>query len=210
MQMVGSARANLQTEQLRVERDRHARAALADELTGVANRRGYSLHLQGLRRAKHQLAALLVDIDDFKDVNDNHGHAVGDEVLARVAHTLASGIRSGDLVARLGGDEFVALLDDLDADAAYRRADDLLQRLAAEPWAALAPGLTLAVSIGVAAGAPGDDPEQLVRRADTALYAAKARGGGRVEVDAGGDGDEDRDRQLMVTSRVRRTDRARP
>ena len=209
MQMVGSARANLQTEQLRVERDRHARAALADELTGLANRRGYSLHLQGLRRRRvqHPVAALLVDIDDFKAVNDNHGHAVGDEVLARVAHTLASGIRSGDLVARLGGDEFVALLDDLDADAAYRRAADLLQRLAAEPWGALAPGLDLAVSIGVAGGEPGDDPEQLVRRADTALYAAKARGGSRVEVDTR---TEDDGLPLAVTSRVRRVDRPAP
>jgi diguanylate cyclase (GGDEF)-like protein len=154
---------------------------------------------------QHQLAALLVDVDDFKAVNDSHGHAVGDEVLQRVALTLASGIRAGDLVARLGGDEFVALLDGLDADAAYRRAADLLERLATEPWGSVAPGLDLAVSIGVSAGEPGDDPEQLVRRADAALYVAKARGGGRVEAEQPGvDGGQ------APSSRVRRTERPQP
>ncbi len=203
MQMVGSARSSLQTEHLRIERDRHARAAQVDDLTGLANRRGYSRHLQALRRrgAKRPLAALLVDIDRFKAVNDNHGHAIGDEVLARVASTLSAGTRPDDLVARLGGDEFVALLDDLDVDAVYRRATDILERLAAVPWSSLSPGLDLAVSIGVAAGLPEGDPETLVRRADSALYSAKARGGGRVEVEAGGDAEPD------SSSRVRRPDR---
>ena len=123
----------------------------------------------------------------------------------RVALTLATGIRAGDLVARLGGDEFVALLDGLDVEAAYRRAADLLQRLAAEPWGSVAPGLDLGVSIGVAAGEPGDDPEQLVRRADTALYAAKAGGGGRVEAAPAGTVEGP-----AAPSHVRRTDRPQP
>jgi diguanylate cyclase (GGDEF)-like protein len=186
-QMVGSARASLHIEQLRIERDRHARAARVDDLTGLANRRGYSRHLQELRRRRvgNQLAVLLLDIDTFKSVNDSYGHAVGDQVLVRVADTLASGTRAVDLVARLGGDEFVALLDGLDTDAARRRATDLRRRLAEVPWDDLAPGLRVAVSIGVTAGAPDSDPEDLVSRADTALYAAKARGGDRVEVDRG-------------------------
>ena len=206
MQMVGSARSSLQTEHLRIERDRHARAAQVDDLTGLANRRGYSRHLAHLRRrrVKLPLAALLVDVDRFKAVNDSHGHAVGDEVLARVASTLAAGTRPDDVVARLGGDEFVALLDDFDDDAVYRRALDILEQLAAVPWASLSPGLDLAVSIGVAAGLPEGDPEHLVRRADAALYAAKARGGGTVEIDRGG-----AEREPDATSRVRRAGRPR-
>lgn len=206
-QMVGSARASLQIEQLRIERDRHARAARVDDLTGLANRRGYSRHLQELRRRRvgTQLAVLLLDIDTFKSVNDSHGHAVGDQVLVRVADTLASGTRAVDLVARLGGDEFVALLDGLDTDAARRRAADLRRRLADVPWDDLAPGLRVAVSIGVAAGAADSDPEDLVSRADTALYAAKARGGDRVEVDR-------RDSAVpgAAESRLRRADPPQP
>ena len=206
-EMVGSARASLQIEQLRIERDRHARAARVDDLTGLANRRGYSRHLQELRRRRvgTQLAVLLLDIDAFKSVNDSHGHAVGDQVLVRVADTLASGTRAVDLVARLGGDEFVALLDGLDVDSARRRAADLRRRLAEVPWDELAPGLRVAVSIGVAAGAADSDPEHLVSRADTALYAAKARGGDRVEVDR-----PDTPLPGGAESRVRRKDRPRP
>jgi len=206
-QMVGSARASLHIEQLRVERDRHAQASRVDDLTGLANRRGYSRHLQALRRRPvgTRLAVLLLDIDSFKSVNDSHGHAVGDQVLVRVADTLASGTRAADLVARLGGDEFLALLDGLDTDAAHRRAEDLRRRLAEIPWAQVAPGLRVAVSIGVAAGESDSDPEHLVRRADTALYAAKARGGDRVEVV-----EPDATQPQDAASRVRRRDRPRP
>lgn len=207
VQILGSARAGLQASRLRIERDRHARASLVDDLTGLANRRGYSHHLQTLRRRRsgRPLAVLLLDIDDFKHVNDTHGHHVGDQVLARVAAALAGGTRGTDLVARLGGDEFVALLDDFDTTAAHRRARDLLASLAATSWDALAPGLDLAVSIGVAADTPGGDAEDLVRRADAALYAAKARGGGTVEVERSGlEGAQDK------PSRVRRPPPPRP
>ncbi len=206
-QMVGAARASTHTEHLRIERDRHERDALADELTGLANRRGYSRHLDGLRgrRVRLPLAVLVVDVDDFKSINDNHGHAIGDEVLARVAATLATATRPDDLVARMGGDEFVALLDDLDETAASRRAADLLQRLAAVPWASMSPGLDLRVSVGVAAGSPGDDPEELVLRADFALYAAKARGGDNAQVA----GEHHDSWQRHRSSRVRRPDVAR-
>ena len=190
LHLVGSARASLLTEQLRLDRDRHARAALVDELTGLSNRRGYTRHLRALRALPHPngLAVLLVDIDEFKAVNDTHGHPVGDEVLAQIGETLAAGIRPRDLVARLGGDEFVVLLDDFGADAARRRALDLQRRLTAVTWDSVSPGLRVSVSIGVAAGSPGHDPEMLVRLADTALYAAKALGGDRVELQPPGAG----------------------
>jgi len=184
LHMVASARANLMTEQLRAERDHHAKAALVDELTGLVNQRGYRRYVDRLRRATdpHRLAVLLVDIDRFKRVNDTHGHAVGDEVLARVGETLTSGTRVGDLVARLGGDEFVVLLDGFSVEAAQRRGVDLLTLLDKTDWESVSPDLLVRVSIGVAAETSGNDPELLVRRADTALYAAKASGGGRVEV----------------------------
>jgi diguanylate cyclase (GGDEF)-like protein len=128
----------------------------------------------------------VIDIDNFKAVNDTHGHSAGDQVLARVADALKHGTRPTDLVARLGGDEFVALLADFDADAASQRAAELVDRVAAEPWDLLATDLHVSVSIGVAVwtldGAPHEDSERVVRRADSALYAAKALGGDRVEV----------------------------
>jgi diguanylate cyclase (GGDEF)-like protein len=190
MQMVGAARASTHTEHLRIERDIHARHALVDELTGLSNRRGYNRHLERLQRRRIQqpLAVLLVDIDDFKAVNDTYGHGTGDEVLVRVARALSAGTRPTDMVARLGGDEFVTLLDEFDAAAACARATELLTSLAAEAWDELAPGLTIAVSIGVAVCTSCEEPPeafaQLVERADAALYAAKALGGASIEVAA--------------------------
>lgn len=187
-QMVGAALASTHTEQLRIERDAHARNAMADELTGLANRRAYNRHLERLRRrrTRQPLAVLVIDIDNFKAVNDTHGHGAGDKVLIRVAHALTHGTRPTDLVARLGGDEFVAILADFDAEAATLRAAELVNRVAAEPWDLLAPDLHVSVSIGVAVwthdGATGHDSEHLVARADAALYSAKALGGDRVEV----------------------------
>jgi diguanylate cyclase (GGDEF)-like protein len=187
-QMVGAARASTHTEHLRIERDTHARHALVDELTGLSNRRGYNRHLERLQRRRIQqpLAVLLVDIDDFKAVNDTYGHGIGDEVLVRVARALSAGTRPTDMVARLGGDEFVALLDEFDAAAACERATDLLHGLAAEAWDELAPGLIISVSIGVAVCTSCEVPPeafaQLVQRADAALYAAKALGGATIEV----------------------------
>ena len=187
-QMVAAARASTHTEHLRIERDTHARHALVDELTGLSNRRGYNRHLERLQRRRTQqpLAVLLVDIDHFKAVNDTYGHGTGDEVLVRVARALSAGTRPTDMVARLGGDEFVALLDEFDAAAACERATDLLNSLAAEAWDTLAPGLTISVSIGVAVCTWCEEPPeafaQLVKRADAALYAAKALGGATIEV----------------------------
>ena len=182
MRLLGSARARLLTEQLRVERDVHAAYAHVDELTGVSNRRGYSRHVDALRgdRGLRRLAVLLVDIDSFKGVNDTHGHRVGDEVLTRVATALAGVTRPTDLVARLGGDEFVVLVRDAGADTARRRAIRFATALADESWSSLSAGLAVTVSGGISAGDDGVDPELLVERADQALYVAKARGGGQV------------------------------
>jgi diguanylate cyclase (GGDEF)-like protein len=125
------------------------------------------------------VAALVVDVDQFKDVNDVHGHATGDEVLRRVAGVIAASSRPVDLVARLGGDEFVLLLDDADVEVGNRRALALVDAIRSEPWDEVSPGLRVTVSIGLAAG-PVASTEDLVRQADEALYRAKAAGRDRV------------------------------
>lgn len=182
MRLLGSARARLLTEQLRVERDLHESYANVDELTGVANRRGYARQLERLRddRAACRSAVLVVDVDTFKRVNDTHGHGVGDEVLRRVATALTRVTRPTDLVARLGGDEFIVLLGEADDVSAHRRAVTFAAAVADEAWDGVSAGLAVTVSVGVSAGDSGEDPERLVERADQALYAAKAAGGGQV------------------------------
>ena len=181
LQLLAAARASLEAEQLRVERDEHAHHAHIDELTGLENRRGYTRHAERLRakQSTGAMAVLVVDVDAFKAVNDTFGHIVGDAVLVQVAKVLSAGIRSGDLVARLGGDEFVVLLEGLDADAAQRRAADMMERLTRVDWPAMAPGLDVTISIGLAAG-HSNDPQPFLVRADEALYRTKSRGGGGI------------------------------
>ena len=177
LRLLGSARARLETERLRLERDAYARNALVDELTGVGNRHHYNRWLAQLRTepAVGGLAVLVVDIDRFKTVNDTHGHAAGDEVLRRVGRLLRAASRPADLVARLGGDEFVLLLGAVGAVTAHNRALGLLDAVRAEAWHEVSPGTRVSVSIGLATG-PTHDAEQLLRLADTALYQAKTAG----------------------------------
>lgn len=155
--------------------------ALRDPLTGVLNRRG--LEQQGARlHDGDSLSLLLVDIDHFKAVNDAHGHAVGDDVLVRVAQVLRSGLRDVDVAARYGGEEFVLLLPGCDAAAASAKARLLCERVAgrSSAWPA-----QVTLSIGVASGRrDGADLTSLLLAADHALYAAKSAGRNRVRVAA--------------------------
>jgi diguanylate cyclase (GGDEF)-like protein len=143
---------------------------LEDPLTGLYNRRCILTQLNGMvsgaRRHGRPLTIAIVDVDEFKAVNDHHGHAEGDRVLSEVAHTLRRHLRAEDQLGRLGGEEFLALLPDAGADVAGN---------AAEKLRASVDGTGVTVSVGWAAWA-GERPEDLLRRADEALYAAKARG----------------------------------
>jgi two-component system cell cycle response regulator len=161
--------------------------ALTDELTGLHNRRYLFAHLDKLieraNRDGGRVALLLFDIDHFKNVNDRHGHAAGDEVLRQIAARAINSVRSADLVARLGGEEFVVVMPETEPAIAAAAAERLRAAIARQPFivGATAAPLSLTVSIGVTAAAPGGDARDLMlARADDALYAAKAGGRNRI------------------------------
>jgi two-component system cell cycle response regulator len=156
--------------------------ALTDELTGLYNRRYLFAHLEDLMQRVREdgisAAVLLFDIDHFKQVNDTHGHPAGDDVLRELAARTMYSLRSVDLVARLGGEEFLVVMPETDLSIAAAVAERLRAAVAREPFA-LKTGhnLSVSISIGVtAASGPGDEPERILKRADIALYSAKARG----------------------------------
>lgn len=158
---------------------RLARQALTDDLTGLANRRHGAHQLEreialGVRQGR-LLALVRIDVDHFKAINDTHGHQAGDQVLAEVARRLAEAVRGGDELARWGGDEFVAILPGTDKAGALRAAERLRAAVAAAPVEAAGEALDVTVSVGWAHWA-GDTPDDLLARADRALYKAKDAG----------------------------------
>ncbi len=161
--------------------------ALHDHLTGLPNRALFESHLEraiaGLARSPGAVAVLFLDLDRFKVVNDSAGHVVGDELLQVVARRLRESLRSEDVVARLGGDEFTVLLTgQLTVDDMLGAADRLRRTLTA-PVRIDHHEVFTGVSVGVAyTTEPGVAPLELLRRADAALYRAKERGRGRVEL----------------------------
>ncbi|MBK7261500.1 MAG: EAL domain-containing protein [Rubrivivax sp.] len=170
------------TEKVKAER-RLRRLAHSDSLTGLANR--FMLR-DSVSAALHQgqpLALLMLDLDHFKTVNDSLGHSVGDELLKAVAQRLRHCVRPTDLVARLGGDEFAVFVTaDGDVQALQVLAARLVEALA-QPMALRGRSLRVAASVGVADTDNGDiDVDELLARADAALYAAKASGRGRFVV----------------------------
>ena len=165
------------------------RLSITDGLTGVWNRRYLQLTLgkeiERAQRFERPLSLLMVDIDHFKDVNDTHGHQVGDEVLIEVTRRVMSVIRSQiDTLARYGGEEFVVVLPETGLSGAQVAADKILAMMRRERFAEDAgPGLSLTVSIGVASFEGGSaSADELIRSADLAMYRAKQAGRDRVEV----------------------------
>ncbi len=161
------------------------KAALIDQLTGVANRRSFfevaELELARYARKPRPIALLLIDIDHFKLVNDNHGHAAGDAVIVSLARLLQDSVRSIDIVARLGGEEFVILLPSTSADMAERIAERIRRKVAALRVETEAGDIHCTVSIGVTeVGAGTEEVTKLLASADKALYAAKNAGRNRV------------------------------
>jgi diguanylate cyclase (GGDEF)-like protein/PAS domain S-box-containing protein len=160
-------------EQARVV-DALRRQARSDALTGLANRLDLQerLHSALDQAAARQVGLLVVDLDGFKAINDTHGHAVGDEVLAAVASRLQSCVRAEDTVARLGGDEFVVLTPLAHATDPQVMADRIRLALT-DPITTSAGPLSVGASVGMAVSEPGTGPDDLLRRADKAMYRDK-------------------------------------
>jgi len=128
------------------------------------------------------VAVLVMDIDHFKAVNDGFGHDAGDEVLREFAVRLATNVRAIDLPCRLGGEEFVVVMPGASLEDATRVADRIRRDIESQPFPIMggAEGLSITVSIGVAASVGGDTPEALLKRADEGVYEAKAHGRNKV------------------------------
>jgi diguanylate cyclase (GGDEF)-like protein len=162
------------------------RMSLTDGLTGLWNRRQFELRAgQELERGTsfgEPFAVVLIDLDDFKSVNDTHGHPTGDAVLVEAANRLVTHTRDVDLVARYGGEEFVLLLPQTDGRGAARVAENVRAQLAATPIDTGAGPLRVTLSAGVASHPEdGASVPDLLAAADAALYRAKAAGKNRVE-----------------------------
>lgn len=160
------------------------RRAASDALTGLPNRRAADEAIKRMLaqagRAVAPMSAVLLDLDHFKQINDLHGHDRGDKVLATIGQLVASSLRASDFAARYGGEEFLLLLPDTDSRGAFEVAEKLRRTIERAEVRQIG---TLTASFGIAT-LPDDavEPEQLLRKADRALYAAKARGRNRVEV----------------------------
>lgn len=163
------------------------RLARRDVLTQLPNRLAANERLQTeflrMKRSKNVYAVLMIDIDYFKQVNDTHGHAVGDQVLQRVAAAMQAVLRETDFFARFGGEEFLALLPATDLSAAHHVAEKLRQAVQASPDPTAG---RLSVSIGLGFANPAQANEDIaVRFADEALYRAKSGGRNQVQVAQG-------------------------
>jgi two-component system cell cycle response regulator len=160
--------------------------AYTDSLTGVYNRRYINSHLDRkileIAEASKPVSVMLFDIDHFKQVNDNHGHAAGDEVLKEIVKRVADNVRDFDMIARYGGEEFLVIMPNTPADAALMVAERLRTRIADSPFELPGSGdpLPVTVSIGVATTTdPQEEAARLVARADASLYMAKRSGRNR-------------------------------
>jgi diguanylate cyclase (GGDEF)-like protein len=174
---------------LDIENVRLHRVAVTDLLTGTYNREYLSQRLpteiETAMSHEYALSLAMVDVDHFKSVNDQYGHEIGDEVLAEVARRLRGAIRGGDVLVRYGGEEFLVVLPRADAGRAWEVGERMRARVAQKSVPAAGLDLLIKVSVGVAQMRQAKSREsaaELIRRADAALYQAKARGRNRVEV----------------------------
>ena len=159
--------------------------SMIDPLTGAFNCRYLEAHVPRLiarcRTAHKPIAVLMIDVDHFKQINDEHGHAAGNQVLKEIVNRITSALRPSDLVARMGGEEFAVVMPETDLDAGHRIAERLRSRIAGTPVEEVA----VTVSIGAAVIQPDTGEEELdaaLRRADEALYEAKRAGRNRVNL----------------------------
>ena len=178
------ARLSSQREELRQALARIHEMATRDELTGLPNRRTLREMLERRSVDAAPLAVVLIDLDHFKRINDEHGHQIGDRALCHFARLAQEELRgSTDIVGRWGGEEFLLLLPETASMSARACVDRLRQRLGRHPLPGVAPTLALSFSAGVGDCRGPDDIEAVIERADQAMYRAKEAGRGRTELE---------------------------
>ena len=163
----------------------HRNDAVIDQLTGMLNRKALRTRVEELEQQSklrgRPIAMVVADLDNFKGINDVHGHTAGDAVLKDVAYVMHKELRAFDLMYRLGGEEFLVLLPGAELEWAADLADHLRRTIEASP---VGPGLRVTMSFGVSGSPPGEafDYESIFAEADRALYGAKTDGRNRVHV----------------------------
>lgn len=154
--------------------------AITDKLTGLKNRQFFDLSLnqavKRFQRDRQAFTLLMIDIDNFKRVNDQRGHLVGDAVIKCVAEIIENGVRESDIVCRWGGEEFAILAANCDLSEAQRLSSAIHDGMRAEVFFADSPDMKVTMSIGITEVRPGDGEQDVVGRADKALYQAKDKG----------------------------------
>ena len=169
---------------LHLELDRVSAQARHDSLTGALNRKGLdealNRELANVRRKETPLCVALLDIDNFKRINDDLGHSTGDQALAHLAQVARESMRPQDTLARFGGEEFVILLPDTTLDKGIEAMTRLQRELTKRFFLAGVEKLLITFSAGVAQLVPDEDSASAIRRADQAMYMAKRAGKNRV------------------------------
>ncbi len=169
----------------RALRERLAYAAIHDPLTGLPNRELFmdrlEVALRRAHRARHEVAVIFLDVDRFKLINDSLGHEVGDQVLAAVAHRLASVTRTSDTLARFGGDEFTVLCEDVHNQGDLVEVAQRFLVAMAQPLALPSGEVFVTLSVGIARSGAGESAAVMLRNADIAMYRAKDRGPSHIE-----------------------------
>jgi diguanylate cyclase (GGDEF)-like protein len=172
------------TEELRIQAEEFERQATHDKLTGLPNRRHADSYLQQqvdlAKRRSRTGAIALADVDHFKRINDSYSHAIGDQVLERVAQILRDGCRKTDFVARYGGEEFMLYFPDTGVDRALQVCSELREAVQAADWSDIAPDFAVTISFGLAEIRDDAHSRTILDEADTRLYRAKREGRNRV------------------------------
>ncbi|MFH1135269.1 MAG: GGDEF domain-containing protein [Pseudomonadota bacterium] len=169
---------------LQEELRRREELAHTDELTGLANRRAFNIKLaeESTRawRYGNLVSLIMIDLDDFKKVNDAHGHLVGDRLLSALAKTIKQGVRGPDLAARYGGEEFAVICPQTDLDGTVALAERLRKSVEETEFIARGTAIRITISVGAACLRTGESMDELIDRCDRALYSAKKSGKNRA------------------------------
>ena len=167
------------------------RSSNLDSLTRVLNRRALTTYLQKLcqrEKIKDELHLLILDIDDFKVINDTYGHIAGDKILIFIANILRKTLRDGDKVFRYGGEEFIIILNRIEPTACYEISNRILNIISSNQLIYKGESLKVTMSIGATKFYTGDTPDALIHRADTALYKSKKAGKNQMNSELKPDG----------------------